>query len=297
MKRTPRSEASNCRRLRSYSAAVVRFFVFLASETKCSIAALTVVRWEFFEFSYSLTVKPSATASRSVPAQRILYGLLPRFHTVGSKQTSPRRPDSARGTWHPRFGANARLSGPPDSASLSQPLFAEYRFLPRPDCGKAVASRKIMHFYWVFWGWGGRRGLNPRHSVPQTDALPAELLPPLMTGNSLRYFFHAQKGAPRAITFTLIGGKKWNGSPAHAMLHRVLRSQSRVLVLPFSVGLYSVSSCLQLASVRLRAAKPRSQSIPALCHRLREPAGSVYLSESGIAQTLQLAEVPDAFRP
>ena len=26
--------------------------------------------------------------------------------------------------------------------------------------------------------WGGRRGLNPRHSVPQTDALPAELLPP-----------------------------------------------------------------------------------------------------------------------
>jgi hypothetical protein len=29
--------------------------------------------------------------------------------------------------------------------------------------------------------WGGRRGLNPRHSVPQTDALPAELLPPLTT--------------------------------------------------------------------------------------------------------------------
>ena len=29
------------------------------------------------------------------------------------------------------------------------------------------------------WNWGGRRGLNPRHSVPQTDALPAELLPPL----------------------------------------------------------------------------------------------------------------------
>jgi prevent-host-death family protein len=27
--------------------------------------------------------------------------------------------------------------------------------------------------------WGGRRGSNPRHSVPQTDALPAELLPPL----------------------------------------------------------------------------------------------------------------------
>ena len=26
--------------------------------------------------------------------------------------------------------------------------------------------------------WGGRRDLNPRHSEPQSDALPAELLPP-----------------------------------------------------------------------------------------------------------------------
>jgi hypothetical protein len=32
--------------------------------------------------------------------------------------------------------------------------------------------------------WGERRGLNPRHSVPQTDALPAELRPP-------RHFVHA----------------------------------------------------------------------------------------------------------
>src|SRR5712692_4579580 len=30
----------------------------------------------------------------------------------------------------------------------------------------------------MYKGWGGRRGSNPRHSVPQTDALPAELLPP-----------------------------------------------------------------------------------------------------------------------
>ena len=30
--------------------------------------------------------------------------------------------------------------------------------------------------------WGGRRGSNPRHSVPQTDALPAELLPPPVDG-------------------------------------------------------------------------------------------------------------------
>jgi hypothetical protein len=34
--------------------------------------------------------------------------------------------------------------------------------------------------------WGGRRGLNPRHSVPQTDALPAELLPPPYGNLSLR---------------------------------------------------------------------------------------------------------------
>ena len=27
-------------------------------------------------------------------------------------------------------------------------------------------------------GWGGRRDLNPRLSEPQSDALPAELLPP-----------------------------------------------------------------------------------------------------------------------
>ena len=26
--------------------------------------------------------------------------------------------------------------------------------------------------------WGGRWDLNPRHSEPQSDALPAELLPP-----------------------------------------------------------------------------------------------------------------------
>ena len=33
--------------------------------------------------------------------------------------------------------------------------------------------------------WGGRRDLNPRHSEPQSDALPAELLPPPV-GVSLR---------------------------------------------------------------------------------------------------------------
>src|SRR5882762_1169873 len=37
--------------------------------------------------------------------------------------------------------------------------------------------------------WGGRRGLNPRHSVPQTDALPAELLPPLTDSKQFTLLF------------------------------------------------------------------------------------------------------------
>ena len=36
--------------------------------------------------------------------------------------------------------------------------------------------------------WGGRRGLNPRHSVPQTDALPAELLPPQVSSLARPYW-------------------------------------------------------------------------------------------------------------
>ena len=41
-----------------------------------------------------------------------------------------------------------------------------------------VARRKSRPFYYGFMSWGGRRDLNPRHSEPQSDALPAELLPP-----------------------------------------------------------------------------------------------------------------------
>ena len=38
--------------------------------------------------------------------------------------------------------------------------------------------------------WGERRDLNPRPSVPQTDALPAELRsPPIVIANSLTLFF------------------------------------------------------------------------------------------------------------
>src|SRR5260221_8927245 len=48
------------------------------------------------------------------------------------------------------------------------------------------------------WNWGGRRDLNPRHSVPQTDALPAELLPP--QGFSLTRTLSACKYVDRAKT-------------------------------------------------------------------------------------------------
>ncbi len=51
--------------------------------------------------------------------------------------------------------------------------------------------------------WGGRRGLNPRHSVPQTDALPAELLPPLTDNKHLTLLFGLRKrgsmGQPRQL--------------------------------------------------------------------------------------------------
>lgn len=49
----------------------------------------------------------------------------------------------------------------------------------------ATRANKITGVWRNKEGWGGRRGLNPRHSVPQTDALPAELLPP--PGNSLQF--------------------------------------------------------------------------------------------------------------
>ena len=40
-------------------------------------------------------------------------------------------------------------------------------------------------------GWGERRDLNPRPSVPQTDALPAELRSPPLIADSLTLFFYA----------------------------------------------------------------------------------------------------------
>ena len=86
---------------------------------------------------------------------------------------------------------------PPAFSRLSAPNIDLCHVL---DCSWTVARRRIMHFYWIFLRWGGRRGLNPRHSVPQTDALPAELLPPLAT--SLPRHFAAQNmpgGAPSQL--------------------------------------------------------------------------------------------------
>src|SRR5258707_2342470 len=41
--------------------------------------------------------------------------------------------------------------------------------------------------------WGGRRGLSPRHSVTQTDALPAELLPPPIDNKQFTLLFQSAK--------------------------------------------------------------------------------------------------------
>ena len=150
---------------------LLRFFL----RQKCSIEFQLACDWRF------ATVEPGETAFAfsSNPAASLRAS-----STVSQgwlQQTFPRRPCTAHATSpQNRFEANARLSRLPDDASLSQVLCGEYRLLPRPDGGTTVAKRQIMRFYWVLWKWGGRRGLNPRHSVPQTDALPAELLPPLL---------------------------------------------------------------------------------------------------------------------
>src|SRR6476646_6942117 len=56
----------------------------------------------------------------------------------------------------------------------------------------ATRANKITGVWRNKEGWGGRRGLNPRHSVPQTDALPAELLPP--PDNSLQFTLFSRDG-------------------------------------------------------------------------------------------------------
>jgi hypothetical protein len=64
------------------------------------------------------------------------------------------------------------------------------------QCPGTVESRTGL--FLIERDWGGRRGLNPRHSVPQTDALPAELLPPTFDLPSLRYFLVMEKRLRKA---------------------------------------------------------------------------------------------------
>ena len=53
------------------------------------------------------------------------------------------------------------------------------------DCGIAVYATK------GWKDWGERRGLNPRPSVPQTDALPAELRSPQVDSQQSNIFLNA----------------------------------------------------------------------------------------------------------
>jgi hypothetical protein len=46
--------------------------------------------------------------------------------------------------------------------------------------------------------WGGRWDLNPRHSVPQTDALPAELRPPEVKEEVYAMFLSEEREGERS---------------------------------------------------------------------------------------------------
>src|SRR5712671_6711350 len=65
--------------------------------------------------------------------------------------------------------------------------------------------------------WGGRRDLNPRLSEPQSDALPAELLPPQR--NKFTLVFVSGKGTSRP---NAVAGRK--GRSSAASLVRAVRS-------------------------------------------------------------------------
>ena len=68
----------------------------------------------------------------------------------------------------------------------------------------------------VFVMWGGRRGLNPRHSVPQTDALPAELLPPLTDNKQFTLLFPCGKVGSMGQSGQLDCQLKRELKPTHA---------------------------------------------------------------------------------
>lgn len=61
-------------------------------------------------------------------------------------------------------------------------------------------SEPLNRLCFIGYFWGGRRGLNPRHSVPQTDALPAELLPPLTDNKQFTLLFRYAKEGSTELT-------------------------------------------------------------------------------------------------
>ena len=67
-------------------------------------------------------------------------------------------------------------------------------------------------------GWGERRDLNPRPSVPQTDALPAELRSPPLNADSLTLFFYAASVCVVAIEGNVAIGTRM--SNAHFLIVR-----------------------------------------------------------------------------
>ena len=87
------------------------------------------------------------------------------------------------------FGANSGMRGP--ALRYGHASESEYHQKIWPQNGRKTSTFWAQILRWqVSKGrrrnvdfaefWGGRWDLNPRLSVPQTDALPAELLPPLV---------------------------------------------------------------------------------------------------------------------
>jgi hypothetical protein len=77
------------------------------------------------------------------------------------------------------------------------------RIRTRTDANRNVWLSKVLKL------WGGRRDLNPRHSEPQSDALPAELLPPMIDDKQFTLLFAWRKqGVNGAIASNLSSARE-----------------------------------------------------------------------------------------
>jgi hypothetical protein len=97
--------------------------------------------------------------------------------------------------------AHATQSGVVEEART----FSSQRTQPR--VGKVRRNRS---------SWGGRRGSNPRHSVPQTDALPAELRPPVADSKQFTLLFPTAKAGSMGPTHEFYCQSKRELKPTHA---------------------------------------------------------------------------------